>query len=418
MKKLFTILSVFGALASFAQPNRTAVLTGNVATDFTAVEKSNPYSITWDTKNIYIGVTGGGTFIKDEPTLVYLDTLGSGGNGNGFNYDGRKAILPFTANAVIYFKNGYAEFRRDSAAGFDGWSNRKVATDSVKTGTNDIEIKISWKDLFGSSKVPKSFAAFFYKNNNNAAQSDAYFVRPGVGDKNDDYSSNVQTEPISLYYRFTTQNKFYNNISVFSSIVGKVDNLCTAPGVAINSETNKTATSLRVNWVKVPDAVQYQVRWRNAGTTTWKNKLVAGSASFTLLSGLTCATNYNWVVRSLCDTTGTVDIGSAFSAERTFNLTCFGPRGINSDLIEENTTIENVVVYPVPARKGSRITVGSQEFRNNAGFSLISFAGKQVQQGIVNNGALNLSNSVPAGTYILELRNTNTVVRKKIIVMQ
>ncbi len=419
MKQLFTLFSLFMVLAVTAQPVRTAVLTGNVGTDFKPVEKNGIYAMTWDANFLYLGVTGGGTFIKDEPTLVYLSKLGTSGNDSGFNYDNRRGPLPFKGNAVVFFKNGYGEVRRDSAAGFEGWSNNKAVTDSIKTGTNDIEVKISWVDLFGTAGVPSNLGVFFFKENGNGSQSDAYFVRPGVKfEDNDDYSNDVKTKPIELFYRFRTDSKFYSNLNMFQWITNEAGNLCAAPPTKV--ETNKTTTSVRLNWDTVagPRPKQYQIRRRKTGTTSYTNTLVSGNRTYLAVTGLTCGTSYDWFIRALCDTAG-VDIASGFSAKRTFTTsTCFGPRGINNELIDENGSVENVVVYPVPARKGSRINVGSQEFRNNAGFSIINIAGKQVQQGIVNNGALNLSNSVPTGTYILELRNTNSVVRKKIIVLQ
>ena len=78
----------------------------------------------------------------------------------------------------------------------------------------------------------------------------------------------------------------------------------------------------------------------------------------------------------------------------------------------------DAVVYPVPVRKGAALNVSGLTFRNNAGYTLYSIAGNEVQQGVMNAGSIRLNGSVPAGTYILELRTNSSVVRKKVMIME
>ena len=417
MKQIFTLIALFCVAALSAQPLRTVTFTGNVATDFKSVERTQgsgtSYAICWNAAYLYIGVTGGGSYIKNEPTIVYIDTLGTGGKDTGFNYDNRRPILPFTANCVVYFKSSYAEIRRDSAFGFDGWSTQKNISDSVFTGANDIEIRIPWKSITGKG-IPKNFAALFFKTNGfgGGADPNAYDVKPGVGDKNTNFSANVNAtaSSIQLFYRFRTETKFYTNINVFSWIDNKLGNLCAAP--ATSSESLITKNSVKFSWAAVAGVKQYQVRRKVAGSSTWTTSLIPGTRTYQSVSSLSPSTTYNWLVRALCDTTGTVDIASGFTAQRTF--TTLAMRDI---AISEQEGINELSIYPIPARRGSRINVSSQEYKNNAGFSIYNIAGKQVQQGTINGGAVNLNANINGGTYILELRSNNSVIRKKIVVM-
>ena len=435
MKQIFTLIALFCVAAVSAQPLRTVTLTGNVATDFKAVERNEAsgtsYALSWNATYLYIGVTGGGTYIKEQPTMIYIDTLGAGGKDTGFSYDGRRPVLPFTANCVIYFKASYAELRRDSAKAFGGWSTQRNVKDSVKTGTNDIEIRIPWKSITGKG-MPANFAAILFKSNGDGFATnnkDAYEIKPGTKNKNTSYSPNINSgsDSIGLFYRFRTSSLFYNNINVFSWIDNKLGNLCATPAPSATPVTNITKTAARLNWTAVPGAKQYQVRRKKAGTNTWITTLVSGTLAvpapknFLAIGGLTCATSYDWIVRSLCDTSGTVDIGSGFTAQNTFTTLACLPRAAGAEAREINLldqeAANELVVYPVPARKGSRINVSSADFKNNAGFSIYNIAGKQVQQGTINAGAVNLNGNVNAGTYILELRNSSSVVRKKIVVL-
>ena len=78
MKKLFTTCLLLSAVLSFSQPFRTPVFTGNASTDFKFEEKNFQtgiaYCFTWDATNFFVGFTGLGAYIKDEPTILYLDT--------------------------------------------------------------------------------------------------------------------------------------------------------------------------------------------------------------------------------------------------------------------------------------------------------------------------------------------------------
>jgi hypothetical protein len=195
MKRILqAIIFLFVANTVFAQAFRTPTLTGNAFTDFTTNERvffggGGNYNLTWDATNLYVGVGGLGTYIKNEPTIMYLDTdpavapTGGTGSLSGNNYDGRIGTLPFTSNLVLYLKNGYAEVRTTVGANWTVNSYSNV-TGNIVTGTNDIEIAIPWS-IFPGGVRPLAFRSLFFKENGGGG-TDAYNIMPS-----DAYNSNI-----------------------------------------------------------------------------------------------------------------------------------------------------------------------------------------------------------------------------------
>ncbi len=78
---------------------------------------------------------------------------------------------------------------------------------------------------------------------------------------------------------------------------------CFAPDTSFTSPV--TSNSARLNWTKVSGSVGYEIRGRRSGAGTWTTILVGG-ANTTIkdVFGLIPATQYEWVVRAWCDTSG------------------------------------------------------------------------------------------------------------------
>ncbi len=126
---------------------------------------SSVWYMTWDNTNLYIGITAANT---SEGAVVYLDSdpqvpVNSGTNSNGtnigYNYDGTSfAELQFRADLVVYFKNGYREYR--TSDGSNGWSSATSAFGSyADAGGTDREVAIPWSAIGGR---PASFNWFGY----------------------------------------------------------------------------------------------------------------------------------------------------------------------------------------------------------------------------------------------------------------
>ncbi|MGA9115944.1 MAG: hypothetical protein WB626_04145, partial [Bacteroidota bacterium] len=126
---------------------------------------SQIWYMTWDNTYLYVGITGANTA---EGAVLYLDkeySLPSNGGtdiaGNllGYTYDGTRCNpLQFRADLVVYFKDGYREYRTADGAG--GWS---AATSGFglygSSGGSVREIAIPWSAAGGR---PPVFAWFGY----------------------------------------------------------------------------------------------------------------------------------------------------------------------------------------------------------------------------------------------------------------
>lgn len=182
---------------------QTVAFTGNPATDFTttSISSSNgsvSYYFTWDNTNMYIGSVGF-SGAPSQPTLFYLDAdpvLGSRGSTSGSstsqNYDGRIALLPFTANLVVYFKDGYAEYRNNDLG---TWSSNTVISSRVTTTTTNIEISVPWSACPEGVR-PARFRYLFFKENGGGG-TDGYAFAPTPGNTD---GQNVNTSGVNGFF--------------------------------------------------------------------------------------------------------------------------------------------------------------------------------------------------------------------------
>ena len=225
---LLTLILLVICQKGLSQPFRTVTFTGDAYNDFNANERKNSsgslfYEMTWDATKLYLGVSALFSYAKDEPTIYYIDTdpqtnptAGTGTTIGFNNYDGRIGSLPFTANVVIYLKNGYCEMRKYSAG---AWSGPTNFTSNTFFGTNDAEVSIPWTD-FPSGTRPSAFRYMMFKENGSNG-TDAYDIYPTGGV----YIPNINLTPFA-------SNAF---IDIFDSSNGKTANtlLGTCPEVVI-----------------------------------------------------------------------------------------------------------------------------------------------------------------------------------------
>ncbi|MBC7796529.1 MAG: carboxypeptidase regulatory-like domain-containing protein [Pyrinomonadaceae bacterium] len=110
------------------------------------------WNMTWDDTNLYIAVSGADT---RQAAILYLDINPSTTNGNtgGQSYDGTDfASLPFPADFVVFFRDGYNEYRNDAF-----FSNQVAQTLQYgSSGGNVREISIPWSAITGSVR-PTTF---------------------------------------------------------------------------------------------------------------------------------------------------------------------------------------------------------------------------------------------------------------------
>jgi glycosidase len=117
--------------------------------------------MTWDASHLYVGIANAN---PNEAAIIYIDANplnppngGTNGNGNlaGFHYDGEEiATLPFRAQFVTYFKNGYNEYRNSDGNG--GWTNQVSGYGGYASMGSVREFAIPWPAVTGGG-MPSSF---------------------------------------------------------------------------------------------------------------------------------------------------------------------------------------------------------------------------------------------------------------------
>lgn len=151
--------------AQFGTPSMNgSILAGEYGNHTNGQNQQDNWFMTWDNTNLYIGLINSNI---TEGAVIYIDTdvlvpINNGGNADGtnvgFNYDGTSfAELPFRADLVAYFKNGYREYR--TADGANGWSAQTAGFGSYGDSGSTRELAIPWAALGGR---PTSFAWYGY----------------------------------------------------------------------------------------------------------------------------------------------------------------------------------------------------------------------------------------------------------------
>ena len=134
---------------------------GNTAngTNQIGTNTSQTWYMTWDSTNLYVGITNANL---SEAAVIYI---GAGGSGTttGENYDGTSfSSLPFQAQFVTYFKDGYNEYRKSSGGAWSGpTSNAETYASNSSSGPNTREIAIPWSAVTGGG-IPSQFNFFGY----------------------------------------------------------------------------------------------------------------------------------------------------------------------------------------------------------------------------------------------------------------
>jgi hypothetical protein len=126
------------------------------------------WEMTWDATNLYVAIADANL---SEGAIIYIDANplappngGTNANGNltGFNYDNANvSSLPFRADFVTYFKDGYREYR--NADGGGNWTSQTAFYGSYASSAsgNVREVAIPWSAVTGSG-MPTSFDFFGY----------------------------------------------------------------------------------------------------------------------------------------------------------------------------------------------------------------------------------------------------------------
>ncbi len=171
------------------------------------------YFMSWDANNLYVAFTGTNF---NEAEVLYLDynpiiPVNGGTSADGSNqgniYDNNKMMLPFRADFVLYFKNGYNEYRR-----YDGANDWTINTAfSLATGnnggTNTCEIAIPWNTITGGAGRPAQFNWLTYKVYSYAGPNTGIYNHLPVANPNCACNVNLsQLYPTRYYNVLNTAN--------------------------------------------------------------------------------------------------------------------------------------------------------------------------------------------------------------------
>ena len=190
---------------------------------------------------------------------------------------------------------------------------------------------------------------------------------------------------------------------------------CSAPGGL--STTQITSTSAKLNWTAVPGAWGYKVRIRRSNNSSAWTEFTVQTNSYSV-TGLLNATSYKWQVMTLCNAGGTS--ASSYGSLIYFNTFTYGRFEESEEQpapSEELTT--NMMVYPNPIESFANIAI-EQNFESEATLELYSMTGYLIRQEVVVIGVGTTSvgwdaGDLPAGTYIVSLRQQTGVTTSRIV---
>ncbi|MCA1850280.1 MAG: hypothetical protein LC672_04330, partial [Acidobacteria bacterium] len=183
MRPLLSLLMIFLSVAlflplqpteaQFATPTTNGIIGSNEygahqdGQNQQSTGSGQNWYVTWDDANLYVGITNANL---GEGAVIYIDhnpvsPVNSGSNSDGtlagFNYDNTNfSRLPFRADFVTYFKDGYREFRSSNGSG--GWSGQTSFFGRYAQGSGNVrELAIPWSAVTGGGRPP-SFLFFGY----------------------------------------------------------------------------------------------------------------------------------------------------------------------------------------------------------------------------------------------------------------
>ncbi|MEM8523816.1 MAG: M43 family zinc metalloprotease [Bacteroidota bacterium] len=187
---------------------------------------------------------------------------------------------------------------------------------------------------------------------------------------------------------------------------------CDAPtGLFANAISKRRAT---LNWGAVADANDYDVQYREAGTSTWTDRNTSDTRI--RITGLRNRTTYEWRVRANCNA-GTSDW--SVTCEFTAGTSSSGDCGASMIARpSDNNTFAQVglTAYPNPASDVLNVRLN---LASEGNLRMIDITGRTVFEAVVRYGRstqeINVNN-LPKGLYFLELRSEGEVQVEKVVV--
>lgn len=190
---------------------------------------------------------------------------------------------------------------------------------------------------------------------------------------------------------------------------------CTLP--QNTSTTGITSISANANWNSATCVYGYQVRYRKTNTATWINSTLLNVSQFTI-NGLQSSTNYEWQVRTICDSTSASF--SAWTASKKFKTTANRISGENDENGALTTTNSlQGSVHPNPNNGVFNLQL-DRNHETPVKVVVFNTIGKQIETKSIQsiNGfdfIIDLSNQ-PAGIYLVQYSDGKRLATKRVII--
>ncbi|MFI5171619.1 MAG: T9SS type A sorting domain-containing protein [Chitinophagales bacterium] len=167
-------------------------------------------------------------------------------------------------------------------------------------------------------------------------------------------------------------------------------------------------TTQKIKWDPVVDVYKYQIKYRPVGWLIWYTKNVSAPAIQKKLTDLTCETNYEWKIKTLC---ADGDL-SAFSDVQYFTT-------MDCRLGKTNGSQNAITVYPNPAA-GNATIYFDEPVAENSTMTVFDLTGKILLSNTISGDdhfILDVSN-LSNGIYFVEVNSGTIKMRTELFVQQ
>jgi hypothetical protein len=175
------------------------------------------------------------------------------------------------------------------------------------------------------------------------------------------------------------------------------------------SISNITATTAQINWTPAAGAIQYNLRYRKLGTTTWVNTVISsGLASSITVQGLSNSTTYEFQLRTKCNSNP--DEFSPYSAVFTFVTP--------AQRIEEIEALRTLI-YPNPTNNNINVVINTVS-ETQTTIRITDLLGRvllnETEELLSGNNTITYNISeYAAGVYLVHVGNGNTQQVYKVV---
>jgi hypothetical protein len=212
-------------------------------------------------------------------------------------------------------------------------------------------------------------------------------------------------------YEFGARSQCDYGASAYSPIQTFTTSLCTTPdNVHYESLTN---TSVKIDWVTVPNRYNYKLQYKKATNSSWTTKY--RTSSYRWVTSLYPGTQYEYRVRSRCDDTEGDRYNSLYSSTQTFTTTT----SRELELMGEEKGME-INLFPNPADEFIYLNY-SLPSDEKAEMKVLDMYGKIVtyQQLETQEGTLKLNtNNLPSGHYLLQIQTGEEMMVKRFVIIE